>query len=65
MRERESAAVEAVVLIVRTTSTCGLPAGTEEGEKVQLDRAGSPEQAKVIGELVAGMGMSVMCSVTD
>src|SRR5438270_11198045 len=51
--------------MVRTTSTCGLPAGTVDGAKVQLDSAGNPEQANVMGAPVAGLGMIVMCSVAD
>src|SRR5882724_1387350 len=51
--------------MVRTTSTCGLPAGTVDGAKVQLDSAGNPEQANVMGAPVAGLGISIMCSVAD
>src|SRR5262245_52810487 len=51
--------------MVRVTSTCALPAGTVEGENVQLDAAGNPEQAKLRGAVMVGLGVNVMWSVAD
>jgi hypothetical protein len=40
-----------------------LSAGTVDGANLQLDNAGSPEQAKVRGATVAGLGVNVICAI--
>ena len=53
----------AVVLTVRVVET-GAPLGVRlAGEKVQLDAAGNPLQAKVTGELMPLTGLMVMVNV--
>lgn len=58
-----AAEVAAVVLTVRVVET-GAPLGvTLAGEKVQLDAAGNPLQAKVTGEFKPFTGLMVMVNV--
>ena len=68
VRGRAKAAVVvfvAVVLIVTVTLVWVLPAAMLEGLNAQVVAAGSPEHAKVSGEVIAGVGLNVTCSVTD
>ena len=57
--------VVAVVVIIIATSTGAVLGGMEAGVNVQVVNAGRLEQEKVMVAPVVGVGVKVMCSVTD
>ena len=61
--EGDSAAADAVVLMVKTMSLTALPAGIVEGENEHVAPVGKPEHAIVMAAVSPGFGVNVMCSV--
>jgi hypothetical protein len=58
-----AAAVDTVVVMVRTTLVAAIPEAMVEGAKVHVDLAGRPEQANVTAALIPGFGVNEMFSV--
>src|SRR5579864_7104796 len=58
-------ALDAVVLMVRTTSLCALLTGSVAGAKEHAAWDGRFEQARVSAVVIPGLGVKVMCSIAD
>ena len=54
-----------VVTVKVTFVAVFVPAGIEDGEKIQVASAGSPEQLKLSGAPMPGLGVKEICSVPD